>query len=205
MLTSPQITDESQFLMRRSLGRATGRARAVPGLGPRPVPGHHRRGPSGLGHRRLHDHRPVPAVARRSMEVALPWRRRRCATGTSTTSATPSRRSWTPTTAPSTLYVNDPTDPLIATWAGRLSHAVHAALASCRTTWATPALPGGPVQCPDRDVRGVPRARSRPRSTRATTCGPCPPAAGASSQVLPSEAYYVQMRLPGAQMRRSTC
>ena len=97
------------------------------------------------------------------------------------------------------LYINDPNDPLIATWAG-----VYPTLFSPLSELpdvldAAPALPGGDVQRPDRHVLGVPRARSRRRSTRATTCGPCPPAAAASSQVLPSEAYYVQMRLPGAQ------
>ncbi len=86
VLLSDDLTAESRVMIYRDIGRARAPGGAVPPLRSRSLPRGDRRRPPRLDRRRLHDERPLPVRAARARA--------------STTSATRSRRRWTPTTAP---------------------------------------------------------------------------------------------------------
>ncbi|MFN8622462.1 MAG: UPF0182 family protein [Chloroflexota bacterium] len=96
------------------------------------------------------------------------------------------------------MYINDPSDPLIATWA-QIYPTYFQPLGTMPVRLDKHLrYPEGPVQPGVGDVQGVP-PRHRPTTFyQGDNLWTVPNGQGAQSQVLPGEAYYVQMRLPGA-------
>ena len=97
-----------------------------------------------------------------------------------------------------TFYVADTDDPIIRAWSGVFPTLFRRRSASCPPDLAA-APPGarGAVQRPDPDVRPLPRRRSDDVLHATTTSGPIP-MGQTNEQSLPSGAYYVVMRMPGA-------
>jgi uncharacterized protein len=195
LLTSPQIQDGSQFLMRRTVGeRLTALAPFI-----------------------SFDHDPYLVV---TASGRLVW----IVDGYTTTDRFPlarafdSRRIGGVTNAPSVafnyirnsvkavvdaydgtvnLYVNDPHDPLIATWAS-----IYPSLFSSMADLPVELDPH--LRYPEGMFNAQTGMFEAYHVTDATTfyqgdnLWTVPNGAQSQSQVLPSEAYYVQMRLPGA-------
>ena len=114
----------------------------------------------------------------------------------STTSATASRSPMDAYDGTMHFYVADPTDPIIRAYRA-CSRRCSSRCRPCRAGLsAAPARPRGAVQRPDPRVRALPRHGAPSSSSAPTTCGPCPQGQ-TSEQTLPSEAYYVVMRMPG--------
>ena len=114
----------------------------------------------------------------------------------STTSGTASRSRWTPTTGRCTS--TSPTRPTRSSGPTQgIFPTLFEPMSELPDGPARPRpLPGGAVQRPDPRPGPLPRHRTRCGSSRTTTCGPCP-TGQTNEQSLPSEAYYVVMRMPG--------
>ena len=93
------------------------------------------------------------------------------------------------------FYVTDPTTRSSAPGRG-LPDAVRADGRHAGGLLHAPPRPRGAVQRPDADLRAVPRHRPADVLQQAPTAGRCP-TAQTNEQSLPSEAYYVVMRMPG--------
>ena len=119
---------------------------AVPELRRRPLHGDRRR-TALLGRRRLHDDRPLPVQP--------------AARATSTTSATRSRRSSTPTTARSSFYTFDESDPMLATYAKVFPDMFKPAERSAADAAGAHQVSRGLLRPAGRDVRDLPRHRAR--------------------------------------------
>ena len=153
LLTSPQITDQSQFLMRRTLDERLHALAPVPVLRRRSLPRHHRLGPTGLDHRRVHLHRPVPHVAGIRGRCRQRHRYRRLV----------QLRAQLGEGRGGRLRRHDhavrqrPHRPAHRDLGRGVPDPVHAPVLVARRPVAAPALPRGPVQRPDGHVRGIPR------------------------------------------------
>ena len=92
------------------------------------------------------------------------------------------------------FYVNDPDDPIVRAYQGVFPDAVRADVGHAGRPQVAPPRARGPVQRPDQHVRALPRHEPPAVLRRGR------PVDGAearrSEQTLPSEAYYVEMRLP---------
>ncbi len=58
-----------------------------------------------------------------------------------------------------TLYITDPTDPIVRAWQSAFPSAVQAGVGHARRSPRSPALPRGPVPCADRHVGSLPPVR----------------------------------------------
>ena len=95
------------------------------------------------------------------------------------------------------FYVSDPNDPIIRAYQGVFPTLFEPLSAMPADLKAHLRVPGGPVQRPDQHVRALPRDEHPAVLRRGR---PVDGADGQTSeQTLPSEAYYVEMRLPNEQ------
>ena len=95
-----------------------------------------------------------------------------------------------------TFYVADPTDPIVRAWAGVFPTLFQPMSDMPAGPARPPARAGRPVQHPDRGVRALPR-HEQPLTFFDNTDRWTVPDGKTNEQTLPSEAYYVVMRMPG--------
>ena len=194
LLISDQVTSDSQLLFHRIAGRPADADRAVPALRQGPLPRHRRRRPAGLHPGRVHDLRPVPRCP--GFRPDRPVR----ATGLGGDAFNYIRNSVKITMdaydGTMHFYVADPDDPIIRAYEGIFPTLFEPLTAMPADLRAAPAGARGAVQRPDPGVRPLPRDRPAPVLPQGR---PVDRAARAQSseQTLPSEAYYVEMHLPG--------
>ena len=199
LLISDQVTREQPAALPSLAERPPDADRAVPALRQGSVPRHRRRRPDGLRPGRVHDVGPLPErPALRPAAPLRPDRARNDALRLHPEQRQDHRRRLRRHDA---LLRQRPDDPIIRAYQGVFPDLFEPLSTPCRPTCATHLrVPEELFNVQTTHVRALPRHRTPSSSSGADDLWTVP--TQTSEQTLPSEAYYVEMRLPSEDGRR---